>query len=158
MVYSKTLDILLEESKSQQKQTLQTVAHLDTKASIIIAVTGIILGVIFSVNFLNMDSLLILSFSNLMLFSGIILLFSSLIISAYSTKLTEYRFDPELRPFVENYSTEIPDTVKKRLISHFVNSFEENLEKIGEKGYYVNASFYLLIIGLIFLMINIFIR
>ena len=158
MVDSKTLDILLDESKSQKIQTLQTVTHLDTKASIIIAVTGIILGIIFSGSFFNMEFLLIFSFSNLMLFLGIVLLFASMIISLYSIKLTNFRFDPELRPLVEGYSKKQPGEVKEKLISHFVNSFEENLEKIGTKSYFINASYYLLVIGLVLLLISFYIR
>ena len=73
--------------------------------------------------------------------------------SAY--KVEGYRRDPEPRALTVNYLREDDKKVKKQLIDNFIQSYEDNRNRIEKKSKYINYSLILLFIGLIVLTLSV---
>jgi hypothetical protein len=156
-IVQKTLDVLLNEARQQRNLTLQFVNFLDTKASLLIAFNGIIITILFTTQSFH-NSLSALTFGNFLYILGIIVFLIAIIFAIYSGRLRSYRIDPELRPFIEGYSGKTIEEISKKLISHYVNSFENNLEIVGNKGMWINCSFYITLLGFGVLFVSVLLR
>ena len=141
-----TLELIYNEVKDRLNTQFQSLDGLNTKASVIIGFVGVIIGI----------SLQLYSQSNSYLFGSCMTLFMISIFFSFSAyKIKSYRRDPEPRALTVEYLMEDDKTVKKQLIDNFIASFEENKNKIEEKGKYINYSLILLFVGLIFLISSI---
>jgi len=90
-----------------------------------------------------------MSFSEFLYLLGTITFGVALVIAFYSTRLLKYRIDPELRKLVEDYSVKSSEELSKKLLSHYINSYEENLETItGQKAHWIKYSFYTTLFGI----------
>ena len=141
-----TLELIYNEVKDRLNTQFQSLDGLNTKASVIIGFVGVIIGI----------SLQLYSQSNSYLFGSCMTLFMISIFFSFSAyKIKSYRRDPEPRDLTEKYLREDDKEVKKQLIDNFIESFEENKNKIEEKGKYINYSLILLFVGLIVLILSV---
>jgi len=141
-----TLELIYNEVKDTLNTQFQSVEGLNTKASVIIGFVGVIIGI----------SLQLYSQSNSYLFGSCMTLFMiSIFLSFSAYKVEGYRRDPEPRKLTEKYLREDDKKVKKQLIDNFIVSFEDNKNKIEEKGKNINYSLILLFVGLIVLISSI---
>ena len=141
-----TLELIYNEVKDRLNTQFQSLDGLNTKASVIIGFVGVIIGI----------SLQLYSQSNSYLFGSCMTLFLISIFFSFSAyKIKSYRRDPEPRDLTEKYLREDDKEVKKQLIDNFIESFEENKNKIEEKGKYINYSLILLFVGLIVLILSV---
>ena len=141
-----TLELLYNEVKDALNTQFQSVEGLNTKASIIIGFVGVIIGI--SLN-LYPDENSHLFFGSMFLFLGA----AFLSFSAY--KVEGYRKDPEPRKLTEKYLREDDKKVRKQIIDNFIQSCEDNKNRIEKKVKYINYSLVLLFIGLIVLTLSV---
>jgi len=142
----KTLDLIYNEVKDRLNTQFQSLEGLNTKASVIIGFVGVIIGI----------SLNLYSDENPHLFIESMLLFLGAAFLSFSAyKVEGYRRDPKPRALTEKYLREDDKKVKKKLIDNFIQSYEDNKNRIEKKGKYINYSLILLFVGLIFLISSI---
>jgi hypothetical protein len=141
-----TLELIYNEVKDRLNIQFQSLDGLNTKASVIVGFVGVIIGI----------SLNLYSDENLHLFIGSMLLFlGSAFLSFSAYKIGGYRRDPEPRKLTEKYLREDDKKVKKQLIDNFIQSYEDNKNRIEKKVKYINYSLILLFIGLIVLILSV---
>ena len=101
-------------------------------------------------------SLNLYSDENPHLFIGSMLLFlGAAFLSFFAYKVKSYRRDPEPRALTINYLREDDKKVKKKLIDNFIQSYEDNKNRIEKKVKCINYSLIFLFIGLIVLISSI---
>ena len=136
------LELVYNAVKDALNMQFQSLEGLNTKASVIIGFVGVIIGI----------SLNLYSDENPHLFIGSVLLFlGAAFLSFFAYKAKSYRRDPKPRKFTEKYLREDDKKVKKQLIDNFIQSYEDNKNRIEKKVKYINYSLILLFIGLIVL-------
>ena len=141
-----TLELIYNEVKDALNTQFQLLEGLNTKASVIIGFVGVIIGI----------SLQLYSQSNTYLFCSCMILFMMSIFFSFSAyKIKSYRIDPAPRALTEKYLSEDSKKVKKQLIDNFIESFEDNKNKIEKKGTYIHCSLIFLFVGLIVLISSI---
>jgi len=146
---SETLELIYNEVKDALNTQLQSLDGLNTKASVIIGFVGVIIGI----------SLNLYSHSNSYLFGSSMTLFlASIFFTLFAYRVKSYRRDPEPETLTIKYLRDDCKTVKKQLIDNFIQSFEENKIKIGDKVKYINYSLILLFLGLIILTLSIIVE
>jgi len=143
---TETLELIYNEVKDALNTQFQSVEGLNTKASIIIGFVGVIIGISLK---LYSDEKPHLFIESMLLFLGA----AFLSFSAY--KVEGYRRDPEPRALTVNYLREDDKKVKKQLIDNFIQSYEDNRNRIEKKSKYINYSLILLFIGLIVLTLSV---
>ncbi|MCK4732357.1 MAG: hypothetical protein KAT65_07860 [Methanophagales archaeon] len=143
---SETLELIYNEVKDTLNAQLQSLERLNSKASVIIGLVGVITGLS-----LNLHPL-----SSPYLFGACMTLFlASIFLSFSAYKVKSYRRDPEPRKITEKYLREDSKKVKKQLIDNFIESYENNGPIIDKKARYINYSLILLFIGLFVLTLSI---
>ena len=146
---SETLELIYNEVKDRLNTQFQSLDGLNTKASVVIGFVGVIIGI----------SLQLYSQSNTYLFCSCMILFMISIFFSFSAyKIKSYRIDPKPRALTEKYLMEDDKKVKKQLIDNFIESFEDNKNKIEKKGKYINCSLIFLFVGLIVLISSIIVE
>ena len=141
-----TLELIYNEVKDALNPQFQSMEGLNTKASVIIGFVGVIIGI----------SLQLYSQSNSYLFGSCMILFMISIFFSFSAyKGKRYRKDPAPRALTVEYLMVDDKTDNKQLIDNFIASFEDNKNKIEEKGKYINYSIILLLVGLVVLISSI---
>jgi len=143
---TETLELIYNEVKDALNTQFQSVEGLNTKASMIIGFVGVIIGISLKVYSDEKPHLFI---ESMLLFLGA----AFLSFSAY--KVEGYRRDPEPRALTVNYLREDDKKVKKQLIDNFIQSYEDNRNRIEKKSKYINYSLILLFIGLIVLTLSV---
>jgi len=143
---TETLELIYNEVKDALNTQFQSVEGLNTKASMIIGFVGVIIGISLK---LYSDEKPHLFIESMLLFLGA----AFLSFSAY--KVEGYRRDPEPRALTVNYLREDDKKVKKQLIDNFIQSYEDNRNRIEKKSKYINYSLILLFIGLIVLTLSV---
>ena len=141
-----TLELIYNEVKDALNMQFQSMEGLNTKASIIIGFVGVIIGI----------SLNLYSDENPHLFIGSMFLFLGAAFLSFSAyKVKSYRRDPKPRKITEKYLKENGKKVKKQLIDNFIQSYEDNKNRIEKKVKYINYSLIFLFIGLIVLTLSV---
>lgn len=144
-----TLELVYIEVKDQLNTQFQSIDSLNTKASVVIGFIGVIIGI----------SLSLYPHSNSYLFGSSMALFLVSIFFSFSAYKSEsYRRDPEPRTLTVNYLMEDDKKVKKQLIDNFIQSYEDNNNRIKKKAGNINYSLILLFIGLILIILSMFVR
>ncbi|MEA1957349.1 MAG: hypothetical protein U9N01_03220 [Euryarchaeota archaeon] len=142
----KTLELIYNEVKDRLNTQFPSLDGLNTKASVIIGFVGVIIGI----------SLNLYSDENPHLFIGSMLLFLGAAFLSFSAyKVEGYRRDPKPRELTVEYLREDGKKVKKQLIDNFIQSYEDNENRIEEKVKYINYSLIILFIGLIVLILSV---
>ncbi|NQE45764.1 hypothetical protein C5S31_07070 [ANME-1 cluster archaeon GoMg2] len=141
-----TLELIYNEVKDALNTQFQSMDGLNTKASVIVGFVGVIIGI----------SLNLYSDEKSHLFIGSMLLFlGAAFLSFFAYKVKSYRRDPEPRALTIKYLREDDKKVKKKLIDNFIQSYEDNKNRIEKKVKCINYSLTFLFIGLIVLISSI---
>ncbi len=146
--HPKTLELIYSEVKDALNIQFQSIDSLNTKASIIIGFVGVIIGI----------SLNLYPYGNSYLFGSCMTFFLvSTFFSFFAYKTESYRRDPEPRQLTKKYLREDNKKVRKQLIDNFIQSYEDNKNRIEKKARHINYSLISLFIGLILLILSMFV-
>lgn len=140
----RSLDVVYNEVKERLEVQLRQIESLDTKAGQILFVAGITLGIAAAAQAVAMttsdNKWIVLFFSLPVLFY-----FGSMYFAVRGWVVKEYFRDPEPRPLRDYYLFESPEFTKRRLIAHFISSYEWNQGNIKKKVQNLKIATYLLL-------------
>jgi hypothetical protein len=140
----RSINVVYAEVKERLEVQLRQIEALDLKTGQILFVAGITLGIAAAAQAVAMVAVdnrwLALFFSLPVLFY-----FGCMYFALRGWVIREFFRDPEPRPLRDHYLFESPDFTKRRLIAHFISSYEWNKSKINKKVHNVRIASYLLL-------------
>ena len=140
-----SLELVFTETKEALSVQIETIDHFGNKAGIIVGFIGAIIGIVLGLEYSR----------TCLYYDGIVLLMISLLLAIMGLRAGKYRRDPKPRGFRDEYIDELPSETMRTLINHFVDSYEENKDKIKELSKYLNWSLYFMFSGLILITLSI---
>lgn len=147
------LKLLFNITRDRLIDQMELSSELNSKASTIMGFIGVIVSVVFSLNFL-FNSLPAIALFSLKITAFFLIL--AFIFSLIGFKNRVYRYDPDPKSLVEYYLLKKSKKSMETIIYNFVDSFESNKVKLIIKGRCINISLYLIFISLLILVIGIF--
>jgi hypothetical protein len=140
----RSLEVVYAEVKERLEVQMRQIEALDVKTGQILFVAGITLGIAAAAQAVAMSSVdnqwIALFFSLPVLFY-----FGSMYFAFRGWVVREFFRDPEPRPLRDHYLFESPDFTKRRLIAHFISSYEWNQGTIKKKVRHTRIASYLLL-------------
>jgi hypothetical protein len=140
----RSLDVVYTEVKDRLEVQLRQIEALDVKTGQILFVAGITLGIAAAAQAVAMvavDNRWIALFFSL----PVLFYFGCMYYALKGWVIREFFRDPEPRPLRDHYLFESPEFTKRRLITHFISSYEWNQGNIKKKVYNVRIASYLLL-------------
>jgi len=140
----RSLDVVYSEVKERLEVQLRQIEALDVKTGQILFVAGITLGIAAAAQAVAMvavDNQWIALFFSL----PVLFYFGSMYFALRGWVIREFFRDPEPRPLRDHYLFESPEFTKRRLIAHFISSYEWNQGNIKKKVRHTRIASYLLL-------------
>jgi hypothetical protein len=139
-----SLDIVYREAKDRLEVQLHQIDSLDSKAGTILFVASIMLGVAAAAQAAIVGKLI--DMWVISLFSiPLILYLATVFFALRGWVVRPYFRDPEPRPLRDHYLFERAVFTKRRLITHFISSYEWNQGSIKQKVFSIRVATFLLL-------------
>ena len=140
----RSLDVVYNEVKERLEVQLRQIDSLDSKAGTILFVAGITLGIAAAAQAVALSSTssqwIVVFFSLPVMFY-----FATMYFAIRGWVVREFFRDPEPRPLRDHYLFESPEFTKRRLITHYISSYEWNQGNIKRKVQSMRIATYLLL-------------
>ncbi len=140
----RSLDVIYNEVKERLEVQLRQIESLDSKAGTILFVAGITLGIAAAAQAVALSvasNEWIVAFFSL----PVMFYFGTMYFAIRGWVVREFFRDPEPRPLRDHYLSEGPEFTKRRLIAHFISSYEWNQGSIKKKVQNMRIATYLLL-------------
>ncbi len=141
-----TLQTIYDIVQQRFVMQFQSIDSLDSKASTLIALNGIIIAVILNSRFARIN-----------LFFSIIAaacLLGSMCLSFAGYKVEDYRRDPDPRNLKLKYCNSQNEEVIEKLTDNLIHAYEENRTKLSKKARYINQALAMVLLGLFCLFLS----
>lgn len=145
-----SLDIVYEETEKALGVQFEQVSSLDTKLSILLGASGIILAALISGPFL-LGSPQVVSVAKVLLTGATVFLMASLGCGIYGYRLFKFERPPNPEALRVHYIAEPPEETKLSIIDTILISYKKNQDMIGKKIRFIGLSFASLSAGVLFL-------
>ena len=139
-----SLEVVFQEVKARLQMQFAAIGALDTKASIILGIGGLIL-----VSSLSSSHGIGHGVCAWLKTGSQVLICAAAILSLSAYWVVTYRRDPEPRPLAQNYLMKASSQTKKQILDNWIESFEENQGKINTKVKFLKFSFVFLTLGIV---------
>jgi len=140
----RSLEVVYNEVKERLEVQLRQIESLDSKAGQILFVAGITLGIAAAAQAVALSAAssqwIVVFFSLPVMFY-----FGSMYFAIRGWVVKEFFRDPDPRPLRDYYLFESPEFTKRRLIAHFISSYEWNQGNIKKKVQNLRIATYLLL-------------
>jgi hypothetical protein len=128
MEENNSLDVVYEEARQRQAKEFSRIDALDTKTSIIIAASLVLLQPVISV--LNIAGFSVNGIT--IAYASLFFLLLSLICSMWAIFVRSYRMDPKIDYLAENYLSKTANETKRQLVENYRDSISKN-NRIGNR-------------------------
>lgn len=155
-----SLDLAYDEAKSLIQVQLEQIDRLDTKASTLLATSGLILSVLISGQALNIFFLAgqgirptVNRVDYVLLASASLFILISLVLGVMALRVRHYKLAPHPRTMREKYLGWLEDKAKLQILDNIVGAFEVNAPVISKKTTWLAYGFAFFAVGTALLVI-----
>lgn len=128
-----SLRIIIDEARDKLNDQLDSVKNLDSKATVIVSFSGVILTILLTSSTLNNGSRFAVLIG--------VFVFLAALLSIAVLLVRSFKRDPNPRNFYTGYANKSHIETLEVLAGSFITSYEENNRKVLFKKHLVNGSF-----------------